>query len=244
MTKRISAWLLDVILLAIVSVGMAVGLSALLGFDHHNQMLDDCYSRYEAQYGVRFDLTSDEYAALSPESKENFDRAYQALSTDSQALYAYHMVMQLSILITSLSILFAYLLLEFCIPLWLKNGQTVGKKIFSIALMRTDGVQISAMALFIRTVLGKYTLETMIPVLIILMIFLGTMGMIGPIIIGLLLLVQGILLIASRTNSVIHDYLSNTVAVDMASQRIFRTTEELIAYQKQVAAEKAARQDY
>ena len=84
----------------------------------------------------------------------------------------------------------------------------------------------------------------MIPVLIIMMIFWGSIGIVGPIVLGLIGLLQIVLLIVSRTNSVIHDYLANTVTVDMSSQLIFRTTEELIAYQKRVAAEKAAKQVY
>lgn len=244
MTKRISAWLLDAILLVIVAVGFAFALSALLGFDSYNQTLSDAYEKYETQYGITFDMSADEFSALSAEQKENYDAAYNSLIADKEAVYAYNMLTQLSLTITSLGILFAFLVLEFGVPLWLKNGQTVGKKIFAIALMRTDGVQINAVSLFVRTILGKYTIETMIPVLIVMMIFWGIIGVVGPIIVVLIGLLQIILLIVSRTNSVIHDMLANTVAVDMSSQMIFRTTQDLITYQKQVAAEKAARQSY
>lgn len=244
MTKRISAWLLDAILLVIVAAGFALLLSSLFGFDGFNQTLDNAYARYETQYGIQFDITQDEYNALPQEKQASYDAAYQSLSSDPDAIYAYNMLMQLSILITSLGIFCAFLLLEFAVPLWLKHGQTVGKKIFGIAVMRTDGVQVNAVSLFVRTILGKYTIETMIPVLIVMMIFWGSIGIVGPIVLGLIGLLQIILLIASRTNSVIHDYLANTVAVDMASQLIFRTTDELIAYQKRVAAEKAAKQNY
>jgi len=48
----------------------------------------------------------------------------------------------------------------------------------------------------------------------------------------------------TRNNSAIHDLLAGTVVVDMSSQTIFRSTEELIAYKKRVAAERAARQVY
>ncbi len=244
MTKRISAWLLDAILLVIVAVGFAFALSAMLGFDGYNQTLSDAYAKYETQYGIQFDVSPDEYSALTEQQRADYDAAYNSLIADKNAVYAYNMLIQLSLMITSLGILFAFLLLEFAVPLWLKNGQTVGKKIFAIAVMRTDGVQLNAVSLFVRTVLGKYTIETMIPVLIVMMIFWGIIGIVGPIIVALIGLLQIILLIVSRTNSVIHDYLANTVTVDLSSQMIFRTTEELIAYQKQVAAEKAARQSY
>ena len=57
------------------------------------------------------------------------------------------------------------------VPLKLGNGQTIGKKVFGIGVMRVDGVQLTTIQLFIRTILGKFTLETMIPVYIVLMIF-------------------------------------------------------------------------
>lgn len=244
MLKRISAWLLDIILLAIVAAGFALLFSGLFGFDAHNETLNNAYARYEQEYGIQLDITHESYDALSQDQKDLYQKAYDSLSADREAVYAYNMLMQLSVLIVTLGIFFAYLLLEFAIPLWLKNGQTVGKKVFGIAVMRGDGVQINAVALFVRTVLGKYTIETMIPVLIAMMVFWGSIGILGPILLGLIGLLQLILLIASKTNSAIHDYLANTVTVDMSSQLIFRTTEELIAYQKRAAAEKAAKKPY
>ena len=55
---------------------------------------------------------------------------------------------------------------------------------------------------------------------------------------------QIILLIATDTNSLIHDLLAKTVVIDFASQMIFADEEEMIAYKKRVHAEKAARQTY
>ena len=40
------------------------------------------------------------------------------------------------------------------------------------------------------------------------------------------------------------DKLANTVTVDLASQMIFNTEEDLIAYKQKIAAEKAAKQSY
>ena len=53
-----------------------------------------------------------------------------------------------------------------------------------------------------------------------------------------------ILLVANKNHAMIHDLLAGTVVVDYASQRIFRSTDELIEYQKKIAAERAARQTY
>ena len=159
-------------------------------------------------------------------------------------MHTYSMVVNLTLIIASFSILAGYLVLEFIVPLWLGNGQTLGKKIFGIALMRQDGVKITPLMLFARTILGKYTLETMIPVLIVIMLLFQMIGLIGTLIIGLILLLQVILLIATRTNSALHDLLACTVAVDMASQMMFDSPEALLEYQKRISAEKANRAEY
>ena len=244
MWKRISAYLFDLILLVIAVAGFAFLLSMMFGYDKYNAALDEAYARYEAEYGVVFDISQEEFMHKSEAEQTAWNEAYQALIKDQDAMYSYNMVINLTLVISTLAILLAYLILEFFVPIRFGNGQTLGKKIFGVAVMRTDGVRVTAPLLFIRTILGKITIETMIPVLICVMIFFNTIGIVGMLILGLILLLQIILMITTHTNSCIHDVLAKTVAVDMASQLIFETEEELIAYKNKVHAEKVARQTY
>lgn len=244
MWKRISAGLFDWILTGILVVGFCFLLSWILGYNDYNRTLNEAYDRYEAQYDIVFEVTGEEYERMSAEQRAAYDEAYRALIDDDEAMYAYNMVLSLTLVIVSIGILAGVMVMEFVVPLMFKNGQTLGKKIFGIALMRTDGVKINTMQLFVRTVLGKYTIETMIPVLIILMIFFNMIGLLGTLILGAILLVQLILMGVTHTNSLIHDTLAGTVAVDYASQMIFESTGELIAHKKRVHAEMAARQEY
>ena len=154
------------------------------------------------------------------------------------------MMLNLSLVITTGGILLAYLLWEFFMPLWFGNGQTLGKKIFGLCLVRSDGVKLNTLQLFTRTLLGKFTVETMIPVYILLMLFWGTMDLTGTLLLGALALGQTVCVGVTRSNAAIHDLLAGTAVVDMASQTIFRSTEDLIAFQKQAAAERAARAPY
>ena len=242
--KRVAAGIFDGILLSILAVGFAFLLSVVLDYNGTNAKLDGMYDKYESQYGVDFEISQADYDALTDQQRKDYDTAYKALTSDEEVLYTYNLLINLTMLITTFGILLAVLALEFVVPLWLKNGQTVGKKIFGIGLMRTDGVQMNTMQLFTRTVLGKFTLEIMIPVYIAIMIIFNSIGITGTIILGLILLVEVICLSVTRTNSMIHDLLAGTVAVDLASQTIFRTTEDLIAHQKKIHAERAARADY
>ena len=242
--KRISAFLFDAILLGIVAVLLAWGLSMALGYNGYTDTVDAAYARYGEMYGIDLNMSLSEYESLNAEQQKVLDEAYMALSQDQEALYAYNMMISLTVVITSVSILLAFLVMEFMIPLFLKNGQTIGKKVFGIALCGTDLVRITPVQLFTRTVIGKYAIETMIPVLIILMILFGTMGIVGPIVIGGLLLLQAVVYFPGGRKQLIHDLPAAVVAVDMASQMIFDTKADLIAYKEKLHAEKVAKQPY
>lgn len=244
MWKRVSAFLFDGILLGVVAVLFAWCLSTALGYDRYNDALDAAYVRYGEMYGVDLNLSLTEYDALSEEELAVLNEAYAALSADEEALSAYSMIINLTLMITSLGILAGFVLLEFIIPLKLGNGQTLGKKIFGIGLMQQNGVRLNGPVLFVRTILGKYTLETMIPVLIIMMIGFGMLGLTGTLVLAGIGLVQLLMLIFSKKRLVIHDALASTVAVDVASQMIFPDAESKMAYIQKIHAEKAARADY
>lgn len=242
--KRLSAGLFDLILIVMLAVGIAAALSWAFGYNTHNQNLNDAYSRYEAQYGVEFRISQEAFDGMSPQEQEAYDTAYAALIADEEVIYLYNMILNLTLLITTFSILITVLLLEFGVPLLLKNGQTLGKKIFGVALMRSDGVKVSSLQMFIRTVLGKFTIEIMIPVYILMMIFFNTIGIIAVAILGAIAVAELLSLILSKTGALIHDSIAGTVAVDMASQQIFESPEERVEYIKRLHAEEASRQEY
>ena len=244
MYKRISAFLFDIIMLGILVAGIGFVLSDTLDFDCYLSSMESYYDEYEKEYGVKFEITGEEYSAFSEDKKANYDEAYRALNSDEEVMRAYGIVVNLTLVIVSISILLGYLILEFFLPLFFKNGQTLGKKIFGIGVMHTSGIRITPVLLFIRTVLGKYTLETMVPLLIVMMIFFNAVGLTGTIILGLILLVQLILVITTKTNSFIHDILAKTVVVDMASQMIFDDGAALLAYKKELHAEEVSRSSY
>ena len=244
MLKRISAWLLDAILLCIIATLMAFLLSTALNYDSYDARLEARYAHFEAEYGVTRNLTQAQVDAMSPEERANLEAASTAIAEDEEALYAWNMMLQLMILITSFGILLAYVVLEFTVPMVLGNGQTIGKKVFGIGVMRQDGVKVNGVCMFIRTVLGKYAVETMIPVMMLLMLFMGTIGILGWLIVGAILIAEVALLATTKERCMLHDKLANTVTVDIASQMIFNTPEDLMAYKQKVAAEKAASQPY
>lgn len=244
MLKRISAYSFDLILLVCLVIALAAGLSGVLNYADYNDRVSQAYEEYGQMYGVDVSISWEEYDKLPEADKARYDEALEAINADEAVLRDYTIMVNLTLLIATVSILLSYVVLEFVVPLLFGNGQTLGKKIFGIALMRTDGVKVTTFMMFVRTVLGKYTLETMIPVLVVIMLLFQMVGMGGTLVLFALLAAQIACLIITKTNSAIHDLLACTVAVDMASQQIFDSPEALLEYKKRLHAEQASRADY
>lgn len=242
--KRLSAWFLDVILVLVLSVGVALVLGSALHFNDHYDTMVSISQEYAEEAGVSFDLTKEEYEALPEGERAALDAAYEKFSQDEQAIYAYNMVINLSLMVASLSIFLSYLILEFMVPMIFKNGQTVGKKVFGLAIVRVNCVKVDGVCMFIRSILGKYTIETMVPVMLVIMVAWNILGIVGPVVIALLGLLQLILLFATHNHSVIHDCLANTVVVDLHSQMIFGSESELIDYKKRIHEDLVNRSSY
>ena len=244
MWSRIAAGLLDLILLVILITGIATLLTNVLNYNDYVSALNAGYDKYEEMYGVTFGLNEDEFNALSKEEQDRYLAASDAMDQDQEVLKAYDMTINLSFIIMAVSILVAYLLLEFLVPLLFGNGQTLGKKMFNLAVMRTDSVRLTSFALFVRSILGKCTIEAMVPVMMFMAMLVAPIGLIAPTIILGLLGVNIGLLVANHNRLCIHDLMAVTVVIDLNSQEIFDTPDDLLEYKKKLAAEDAERQGY
>lgn len=242
--KRLIAAIFDGIILSIIAVGMATLLSLAFGYDGYMDTVNDAYARYEQEYGVKFNIGLQEYEKMTEEQKAQYDAANKALSADPDVIYAYSMLINLTLLILTFSVLIAVAAVEFAVPLLFGNGQTLGKKIFGIAVMHTDSIKVNNVQLFVRAILGKFALELMIPLSIVLMIFFNSIGIISIVVLLILLVVQLICFFSSRTHSLLHDVLAGTVAVDLASQRIFENRQQLLEYTKARHAEDVSKREY
>ena len=62
--KRMSAYLFDIIILAIVSIGAASALSAAFGYDGYTENMTRFYEQYQEQYGVDFGISAEDFEKL------------------------------------------------------------------------------------------------------------------------------------------------------------------------------------
>ena len=244
LSKRLSAFLIDFLIFCLVALAIAPLISNLVGYNAKLNEFKSFYDKYEEIYGIDTNISAEEYNALSDADKIKFDQATAAINSDKEMLDMYADLISLILLVISISILLSFIILEVVIPLIFKNGQTLGKKIFGIAVMRTDGVRITPFQVCVRAILGKFTVETMFPLFLLLFVSLDMMGLIGFLVIGALLILQIVVMIATKTNSMIHDLFAVTVTVDLTSQTIFNTVDDLIEYKKRIAEEKANEKPY
>ena len=244
--KRASAFLFDIMLVISLSLVFLIGFSAFLNFDKYSDTLTAKLTSYEQKYEVPV-YTDEEYESLTEEQKSEFGALQElALTAFFQDELVGDTITELVMVVVaagSVSILLAYVVVFFLVPQIFKNGQTLGKKSFGLAVMRTHGVKVSNPVLFIRTVMGMFVIETLFPLLLLALTVVGFLGSIGIMTPILLLVLDLGVMIYTPTNSTIHDLLCDTVVVDMASQEIFDTEEELLAYKQRLAAQKAAEQE-
>lgn len=240
-SKRIAAWIFDIMMILIVFSFAAAAISWATGLSDHATQFTEIRNEYLTNYGIDPNIPE---ADLTDEQKAQFIEAEEAFQNDERAVRAFAMMLNLSLIVLGVGLFVAFFILEFLIPLFLHNGQTIGKKMFGIAVMQDNGVKLKSVSLFVRSILGKYTVETMIPVSILLMIVMGQADVFSLFIIVAILILEIVFIIRTNTNSALHDVLSSAVTVDLASQKIFESDEELIEYKKKVAEEKANKAEY
>lgn len=250
-SKRIFAFLFDLIIFSVLVVGFGSVFSGIVGYDEESNKLNEITAAYTQEYiydafNTRNGTTltpeeidkklNEEYDTYKEWYEPQVELANTALRADEEAMDIYYNVIMLSILNITVSILVAYVLLEIVVPLLFKNGQTIGKKTFGIALMRIDGVKISPLQLVVRTILGKFTVETMIPLLVILSVYFSLispdMVIFALVVVLALIISECILFFKSGMTDFIHDKMALTICVDAQSQLIFNNEEELIEYKR------------
>lgn len=242
--KRISAWLLDFIIRLILATGVAFLVAWLVKYDSYLEKYEVKFNEYQETYDTDFSYNEEEYYALDDIEREKYDAAYKAFSQDEEVLYCWNMMINLALIMVSTGVLMAIIITDFVIPLFLKNGQTLGKLCFNICLIKADCVKVNNLMLFTRALLGKFAIESVVPLYVLILLLFNNGGIIWTAIVGILFIVQTLLLFATRNHTVIHDLLAGTVVVDKSSQMIYQSTEELIKAKEEAAMNETYKEKY
>lgn len=242
--KRISAYLFDLIMIGIVVVGVAAAMSAILKYDKYLDIVEQVENEYVEKFGINPNLSNDEYNALSDEEKAVYQACEAERQKDERLVIGYNIIINFALAIASVSILIGFVVMELVVPILFKNGQTLGKKAFGLGVVHSNGVRMKGQAHFVRSIIGKCIIEAMVPTYLVLMIIFGNLGIVGTVVLVLLLGLQIFTLATTRYRSSIHDLISDTVVVDLASQLVFESVEELMDYKTRIHAEEVSKKEY
>lgn len=262
-TKRFAAFLLDIILIACLAVGFMALVAVICKYDTHYKtyttIVTDTQKQvieeYKTSHGVDLGISKEDYDKLTAQEQEKFNIAAKEVGEELNKRLMQNetyvkesmLVLSFTLMMTTIGIFLSVFVLEFVFPLIFKNGQTIGKKVFSIAVMHTNGVRVRPFSMFVRAILGMYVFEIMVPVLVGIMMFFNILNIIiGTCVLVAILILQIAVFISTRntTKSFLHDLMARTVVVDLSSQMIFDSEEERLEFVKAEQRELEERNAY
>ncbi len=262
-TKRFAAFLLDIILIACLAVGFMALVAVICKYDTHYKTYTTIVTdtkkqvieEYKTSHGVDLGISKEDYDKLTAQEQEKFnivakeagEELNKRLMQNETYVKESMLVLSFTLMMTTIGIFLSVFVLEFVFPLIFKNGQTIGKKVFSIAVMHTNGVRVRPFSMFVRAILGMYVFEIMVPVLVGIMMFFNILNIIiGTCVLVAILILQIAVFISTRntTKSFLHDLMARTVVVDLSSQMIFDSEEERLEFVKAEQRELEERNAY
>ena len=108
MGKRISAYLFDIVIFLVVLTGFAFVLSSIVGYDTKLEDMEALYTEYEEKYGIKLDITTNEYDAMTEEERLAYDDKYNAAAeefdNDERAKTLSTLLIDLTIIIVTIRI--------------------------------------------------------------------------------------------------------------------------------------------
>ena len=222
--NRIAAFILDTVLFLILFTGVLYLISLIFGFD----ALHDTLRAEQIKEGyLILNAETNEYEIISKDHP-NYDVVIENVSNNALLMDTLFTVNQFSMNAPLIALAIVMFILEFVVPMFLKNGQTVGMKFFKIALISNNNLAITTTQLFARCIIGKIAVLGIIPMLAILYIFLNAGGgLFGTIILLVVVIIQIIMLIKNKNHEGIADKIANVYPVNFTETVIYKTQKEL-----------------
>ena len=190
--NRAAALILDAVLLLVLFTGILYIISLIADFDAHYALLQEEYKK--VGYLI-FDPESKEFVTITMDNP-NYNHVIDLINENEVLLTELAFVNRFSVNAPLIGIAISLFVLEFIVPLILKNGQTIGMKFFKIALISKNNLAITNTQLFARCVIGKIAILGVIPVLSLLYIFLNAGGgLFGTSLLLIVIIVQIVMLV-------------------------------------------------
>jgi hypothetical protein len=122
--KRISAWLFDFVLLIALITLVSIPLSAIFKYDAKVDAVELIENEYREEMiadGLDPDITKEKLEALPESEQAKYHAVDERRANDERLGVGYAIISNIVITMVFMSILIAYLILEFAVPLFFKN---------------------------------------------------------------------------------------------------------------------------
>lgn len=224
--KRFAAFFIDLVVFILLLTGVTWIVGDIAGYNRNAELLEEKY----VEHGIYIvDEKTNEYIFCDTTQKVCQD-GWVTFNKDEEACKYYDKSVELTTLILTISVFVTYAALEFVVPLLFKNGQTIGMFILKIGLVSNDGVRVNHKQMFVRFIIGKYIVATMIPIYGLIFLFFNLYGgLLGLIAFASILGIDLLMTLASPKKAGIANSISSCYACDLDTSMIYDTIEEVNA---------------
>lgn len=215
--KRIFSGIVDSFIMLVVTFGLYYyPASSVYGEIFNVKALKEEYVSLQVDYGIYY-LDGDGVYQLTEEGKNKDSEVYTLFANDERAKEIKDEEVTLFFIEFSTSITISELVFFLFIPLVLRNGQTIGKKMFSLIVVNDSFIKVRASNMIIRFV-AILVVET-----------LASMFLYGvPLAMSILLV------IFSKNHIAIHDFFGTTIIISK-NGLYFDNAQERIEYDEKMA---------
>lgn len=223
--KRLAAFLIDIVMILVLFTGVMFVLSEIFDYEGMNAQLEQLY------IDTKVKLPDDKGVYQFCEIKDpSCEQALKNLYEMDIFYVLFDKVQSFLIYAPIVSIFFPLLILEFILPMIFKNGQTLGMKLFNIALISKNDIKVKPIQVFVRFLFGKFIINGIVPVLGVMYIFISDgAGITGAMLLLLFLIANFACYGVGQNKTFVPDALAGCYPIDTQEQIFFDTVEELAA---------------
>lgn len=218
--NRIMSGLLDFILTVVLATGFFSLISRVLNYDDISNQLMGKY----VEYGVYIEDDNGGYQYNGHTysivvDTTTYNEVKERFNNDAVAVNLEYKSETCAFASISTGCLLSLIVIDFVLPLLFKNGRTIGGIMMKVGLISKKGIKISNVQLFARCIIGRYIIETIIPI-----ILWALYGVVGVFVfcIGLVFIIT-----LSPNHQLPHNIVSNILTCDQNLQYYAISKEDL-----------------
>ena len=223
--KRLAAYLIDIVMVLVIFTGVMFLLSEMFDYQGVNAKLEQLY--IDTGVKIADDKGVYDFCDIKNTTCEQSLKNLYAMDLFYEL---FNSIQGFLIYAPIISIFVPLLILEFILPMIFKNGQTLGMKLFNIALISKNGIKVKPIQVFVRFLFGKFIINGIVPVLGVMYIFISDgAGITGAMLLLLYLIANFACYGVGQNKTFVPDALAGCYPIDTQEQIFFDTVEELAA---------------